>query len=356
MRHLFMLSSEATRTLQKLFILLISVATILLITDWLVGRLIPYITTEPPFILRFANVPGVEALWAFSEAEVKPIIFTGSSQTYTGISPHVFNERLKSITHQDINSVNVSVVGSVVTVERDVIRNLIIPNHPQIIFYGIEMRALKTESQDEDYYLVSDFRNKVLGNAVSQPTPIRRDILVWLLKHSNLIQYRDNFRDWLSGIRLINKGEELLTSVDDLGFAPFPNKIGQSEANIISQFIPFTVDEATRQKLIDIGINCQQSGVQCILLNTPLHELAYQYITPSEEALYQNALAEAKLPIWDFNTGACRKLFGNASFFNLNHLNIRGAEKFSQMIADVYANVFFNTPLSGDAGCAKLSS
>ncbi len=356
MRRSFIFSSETPRTVRKLLTLVVSVAVILLIIDWLIGRMIPYITSEPPFILRFVNVPGVEALWDFSEAGIQPIVFTGSSQTYTGISPHVFDERLKVISQQDVNSVNVSVLGSVVTVERDFIRNLIIPNHPKIILYGIEMRALKSESQDEDYYLVSDFRNKALGYAVSQRSAIGRDVLIWLLKHSNLMRYRDNFHEWFSGIRPINGGEDLLTKVDDLGFGPFSSKVGKSEANIKNQFVPFTVDQATRQKLIDIRTNCQESGVQCILLNTPLHRLAYSYITPDEEALYQSVLLEAKLPIWDFNTEACRVLLGDASFFNLNHLNANGAEKFSQMIADVYGEIFFKVPISGDATCAVVHS
>jgi hypothetical protein len=353
MRHLFMQDSESPRTFGKLFTLAVGVLIALVISDWLIGRVLPYITAEPPFILRFENVPGIEALWRFSEANLKPIVFTGSSQVYAGISPHVFNDHIKSITGQTVQSVNVSLFGSVVTIERDFIRNLILPNHPQIVLYGIEMRALKSEGFSEDYIVVSDFKNKPLGYALSRESFLERGLLLWLLQHSNLVQYRDNLRGWLTGARKINQGV-YSSSVDDLGYAPFPNTSSQNPDNIQTQFIPFHRDDLADQMMVDIETSCKQSGVQCILLNMPIHQIAYQYISPQEEAQYQQILKDADLPIWDFNTANCRALLGDENFYNVNHLNSNGAIVFSKMIAEVYASAFFNIPVSGNATCAAF--
>jgi hypothetical protein len=82
--------------------------------------------------------------------------------------------------------------------------------------------------------------------------------------------------------------------------------------------------------------------------------MAYQYIKPSDEAVYYDVLREAGLPIWDFNTKECRELLGDSSFLNLNHLNAAGAEHLSTMVAGVYAHVFYNVTLTGNATCAVL--
>src|SRR3954465_1892682 len=97
MRLSSIFSSDSPRTLRKLLNLMLIVIILLLLSDWLLGRLLPLITLEPPFILHLENVPGVEKLWQFSEAGIKPVVFTGSSQTYAGISPHLFNDQIKAI-------------------------------------------------------------------------------------------------------------------------------------------------------------------------------------------------------------------------------------------------------------------
>ncbi len=352
----FIRDSEPRRTVRKLVTLLLSVLFMLVASDWIFGRLVPYITREQPFILRYENVPGVQALWDFSEKGIKPIVFTGSSQLYTGMSPHLFIDHIKAITGQDIHAVNVSVFGSVATIQRDLIRNLIIPNHPQIIIYGIEMRALVPAAQDENSYFVSDFRNKSVGYAVSRSSALETNVLLWLLQHSTIAKYRDNIREWLTGTRLINQVETGSSPSDDLGYAPFPNTFSQNAGNITTQFLPFTATDTTQQMMIDIGNICRQNGVSCILLNMPLHQLSYQYISAAEEALYQTLLKKAGLPIWDFDTESCRNLLGDTAFYNLNHLNSNGAEIFSGLVADVYAKVFYDVDITSDARCALMTS
>ncbi|MCA0457455.1 MAG: hypothetical protein LCI00_26040 [Chloroflexi bacterium] len=356
MRHLFIQDSTSPRTLRQLIVLLVFVGAALVTSDWLLGRVLPLITIEPPLILRPFNVPGWQALWRMNEAGIQPIVFTGSSQTYTSISPYAFDDRITAITGEKVQSVNSSVIGAVVEMQRDLIRNIIIPNNPWIIFYGIELRAVREVLPDQLFLPVQDFRNQDLGYAVSQAKPVEREILLWLLKHSNWVKYRNNLREWISGSREIDRqGVILRDDVDDLGFAAFPNTFTPSEAIFIPQFVPFSVDPAARQNLNDIRTDCQQNGVQCILINMPLHELAYQYLTPADEVLYHRVLDEAGFPIWDFNNDACRHALGDTAFYNLNHLNTAGATLFSQFLADVYASVFYGVPITSDATCAVIT-
>ncbi len=354
--HSFIFQPESNWTLRQLVLTAVAVVVILVVSDWLLGRLIRYITAEPPFLLRLENMPGVEALWRFSEAGIKPIVFTGSSQTYSGISPHVFDTRIKAISGQDVKSVDVTFLGSVATIERDLIRNLIIPNHPQVVVYAIEMRALNPESQDERNEAVSDFRNESLGYALSQDSAAFRDFLIWLLKHSNWIRYRDNFHQWFTGQRGINQEHFFQITIDDVGYSPGMSRFMPDPNVIKTQFIPFGRSETVQKALGDIAANCQQTGTTCVLLNMPIHPMAYEYIKPEEETLYKDVLKEAGLPVWDFNTSSCHLVFKDELFLDLNHLNSKGADKFSAMIADVYANRFLNTPLLKDQICGEYEN
>ena len=352
MHPLFISSSDATRTLRKVAFTLLAVAVLLVVLDQSVGVLIRRISNEPPFILRQQNVSGVQALWRIEDQGVAPIIFTGSSQGHMAFSPHVFNDQVTVLTGQTVQSVNVSVWGSVLTIQRDLIRNLMLPAHPKAIFYGIEMRAALPEAQKGD--AVKDFRNKPLGYALTASTA-ERDLLLWLLRHSNLFLYRDNLRDWLTGTRAINDVGYDMSSVDDLGYFRDPTVSIRDPASITTNFIPFTMDAPTRQILVDIKTSCDQVQTVCILLNLPLHEQSYQYISAAEEALYQDLLHGVGLPIWDFNTPACRTALGDASYYNLNHLNAAGAEKLSTWIAAVYVRTQIGQPAADASTCAVIS-
>jgi len=287
-------------------------------------------------------------------ANIKPVVFTGSSEMHMGISPHVFNDQLKATTGQTVDSVNVSVWGSVANIQHDLIPNLIVPNHPQIVIYGVEMWALLPAAQNG--IEANDFWNKPLGYAVASPSSLERNILYWLMQNSNIVRYRDNVREWLTTKREINQIGYSETAVDDLGYFYQDGILDRNPKVITDEFVPFSVTDQTRQLMTDIGTTCKRDGVQCILLNLPLHEMAYQYIKPEDEAAYQRVLKAAGLPIWDFDTEQCRSFLGDASFYNPNHLNAAGAELFSKWVADVYAQVFFNQPAKGDATCAKLTS
>ncbi len=352
MHRLFMQDSESPRTIDKLLMLIVGIILTLIVVDFALGIILPRLTIEPPFILRLQNVQGVERLWAFEEAGIKPIVFTGSSQLHMGLSPHDFNAEVEATTGQSVNSVNLSLFGSVAAIQRNLIQNLIIPNHPQLIFYGIEMRALLPKSQAA--WMV-DFTNRSLGYALSSSSSIEREGMVWLLRHSNLFRYRDNLHEWLTGKRAVDQLGYAPDTVDDLGHFRDPTIYERDPISIKGPFVPFSTDDATNQIMMGIGSTCKQSGVQCILLNMPLHEMAYQYITDADEAMYNTVLKEAALPIWDFNTKDCRDALGDASFYNLNHLNAAGAVKFSQMVADVYASVFYDVPVEGDARCAVIN-
>lgn len=352
MRRLFMPDSESPRNALSLVRVVLAVIPLLLAVDVAAGIIIPRLTIEPPFFLRFQNVQGVEKLWELADAGIHPVVFTGSSQLHGGVSPRVFNARLAEVSGKTIDSVNVSIWGSVTSIQQILIPNLLIPNHPQAVIYGIEMQALLPVVQNN--YIIDDFINKPLGYALSRSSALERDSLVWLIRHSNLVGYRDNLREWLTAARPINSLGNALTAIDEYGHF-IADSVQNREPNVIlGSFAPFYTDDTIPPRLATIRTACQQAGVPCILLAMPLHELAYTYIPQEAVDLYYRVLGESGLTVWDFDTEACRAVLGDSSFYNLNHLNESGALLFSQMVADVYANVFYDVPITGDAVCARI--
>jgi hypothetical protein len=352
MNRLFTPVSKTPYTLRKLVITFVCSVFLVVLIDHGLSLLLQRITIEPPFILRLQNVQGVEALWKLTDAEVSPIIFTGSSQGQTGFSPHVFDDHVAATTGHSVTSVNVSIWGSVVLIQRDLIQNLFIPSQPRLILYGIEMRAVQDNAQGG--LAVSDFQNKALGYAVSSSSSLERDILFWLMKNSFLFSYRDNMREWLTHTREINQLEYSSDAIDDRGFFNDNRIMFRDPSSILNEFTPFQAGENVRQILMDIGMNCRQSGVQCILVNMPIHDLSYQYITKEDESAYLDTLRVAGLLIWDFNTKTCRDFLGDNSFYNLNHLNAAGAQAFSQMVGDRYIEQILGRTFASEAFCSTV--
>jgi len=345
---------ESPRTLGQLGLLVVLIVVALVASDWLLGRVLPLITIEPPFILRLQNVPGVEKMWAFAEEGIQPIVFTGSSQLYTGISPALFNDRIKTLSGSALSSLSITIGGGVVTIQHDIIQNFIIPRHPQLIIYAIEMQALTPILQNG--YPVEDFRNKPFGYAVSRTSTLERDVLLWLLEHSNWMRYRDNIREWMTGIRTINQFDYAPILTDDLGFFRLPQTEMIVNPNPIKNgYATYYDTPETRQLLAEIESACRQNNIPCLLLNMPLHASAYDIIPPETELEYQRVLHQTGLPVWDFNTPECRVLFGEDMFYNLNHMNELGAAVLSPMVAEVYTHVFYDMPIEGNATCAALS-
>ncbi len=317
------------------------------VLGFVLGRLVQDIPWVVPGQER--NGYSIENLWRFNDAGVNPIVFTGSSQMQTGFSPHVFDAQLQAMTGQAVNSVNISMEGSGTVMARDVIKNLIIPTRPPILIYGIEMRALNVAT---DTYLKL-FRESPLGYALALPDGIEKDLMIWLSRHSGLLRYRSNIQLWFSS----GSFKRSIPEVDDRGYFNLPAKFPRNDKVLREQFLPFSVGADQQSALEDIDQRCQVARLPCILMNMPLHEAAYRYIPPETESTYLQALraiaAQADVPIWNFDTPACRAALGDESFYDVTHLNTTGASKFTQMVALIYAQQMLRIS-QGASSCADV--
>lgn len=200
------------------------------------------------------------------------------------------------------------------------------------------------------------FHESALGYALNLPPGLEQTVQLWLMRHSTLVRYRYNVRDWLTGLR----AKDNLTQVpDDLGFTAIVQNYRKDTSNL-SEFIPFVPRQELSAEVTTIGLDCQQHSIRCIVVNMPLHPDIYDYITPQDEARYRALLSQATrqghLYLWDFNTPACRnQLVALNAFFDINHLNKQGAALFSQALAVVYVReVLHQSVVSNvDAGLAQ---
>lgn len=350
MRHLFMPASEPSFTLRKVITAVIMAAVFIIGCEPLASVMLPRITDEPPDITQgIYNSPGIDTLWQMQESGLSPIVFTGDSQMQFGLSPHLFDRRLSELTGHTVISVNVSLSGSFLAIQRVLIQELIIPAQANTIIWGVTMRSLRPGNTPSQEF--SRFINAPLGRVLMASPGVVKSIALWLLQHSTLVRYRSNIRTWLSG-----NSYTLDYKADDRGYRAASGIISRSSNAILSYFVPFNSDTETQNLLIAVGSACHENHVNCVLVNMPLHPDVYQFITSTDEALYLSVLhaivAQTRMSLWDFNTAACRSMLADESFNDLTHLNTTGAYKFSNLMAEVSAQQLFGA--SHTANCVAV--
>lgn len=347
-------TSDSKPTIKKTLIGLVIGLLLIVLVDPIAGLIIPGISQAPPGISDGRTAQGVMRLWQDTEAGISPVVFTGSSQMMAALSPRVFMDQVQALSGQHVEAVNVSVIGGKTDITRVVIRDLLIPNGVKTIIYGVSMRELHPPPASE--HLAQQFWDAPLGYALSQPSGLQRNLMLWLLEHSALIRYRTNLRDWLSGKFF---QDDPLSRSDAYGYWMIDGVRSRKSEDFIEQFTPFDTNETYLKPLEDMFNMCQESDLRCLILNMPLHPDGNKLLTPQDKQRYWDALhnvAHGKITIWDFDTPACQSELGDSSFLDLYHLNTTGAPKFTKSIAALYLQQVVGQKVESPAGlsCARV--
>lgn len=131
MRPLFTSNSDAPRSLKRVALAVLMAVAALVLCDGISSLVIHWITREPPELLPIVtDTVGIDALWRFKDAGLSPVVFTGSSQTTFGISPHTFEDTTATLIGQVVPSVNIGIPTSDTIMLGQLIRSLIIPQAP----------------------------------------------------------------------------------------------------------------------------------------------------------------------------------------------------------------------------------
>jgi hypothetical protein len=340
-------------TFRALALTLCITLILVICADTLFGFVVRNFPAASPNILSGQDAKGLVKFWQLSDAGTTPLVFTGSSLMKAAVVPTQFDENVKSLSGESIASVNIGILAGNVEISRDIVQGILLPKGVHTIVYGIEMRALHTNSDIDKAWQLA-FAQSPVGDALSQPAPWRRTILLWLLQHSAFVQYRNSILGWLQG----NFSQFDNTPIDDWGHAELHGLNKRDFDTIKEQTGAFQIDDSAREALHSLLTSCQQ--VRCILINMPLNPESYKFISIQDEMLYRDflyaAASEAKVPIWDLTTEACRVYLGDKEFNDVNHLNTDGAAKFTSVVAELYVQQVLgkSTPISTD--CVKVST
>lgn len=347
--------SEVVGKLRSLVLTLILSVVFFAVLDQVTAPVLKNIFKVPVNIIGGTlNTPGVESLWQMEDRGLHPVVFTGSSQMQMALSPHLFDNQILPLTGSPILSVNVSFSDANSIMIRDVMKSIILPAAPTIVIYGIEMRALNISTRAS----AAQLADTPVGYAVHLEPGPEQAVLLWLWRHSAFFRYRDNIKNWLSGT------DSFETSIvtDDRGYTtPLDSQDPQIGIDLIrQQFTNFRSDKEIWGAFDEVARLCHDMGIVCIIVNMPIQNAAYRYISKGDEFIYRAILGilieDGKLPLWDFNTPACRSFLGNEAFFNLNHMNETGAKKFTRAMAALYAEQVLAktiTPGNGEE-CAEV--
>ncbi|MEP7289646.1 MAG: hypothetical protein ABI947_28175 [Chloroflexota bacterium] len=353
-----MSGSNRPVTVWRLLLTLLCLAIVLVVCDPIVGLLARRFYPEPPYILLdLPSFYGLDRFWQMTDAGQKPIVFTGSSMVFHGVSPHVFDSSIATLTGKSVVSVDVGVTGQTSDIARDLVQNIFIPKGASAIFYTTEMRAYAAR------ITLASYQRSPLGYIMQFEPGLRKTLGLWLLQHSALARYHNNIHDLLTGARPIEYGVGYYNVLDDRGHASaWDVQDATLSMPIPNDFTPLKIEAPYQAALTEIATACQQSNTPCIVVNMPLHRTLYQVIPTTELAQFRTMILESlgkgKAAFWDFNTDSCIAWLGDKSFLDRDHLNEPGAKKFTYLLAVLYAHQFMGQPIPAESpvDCAYRSS
>jgi hypothetical protein len=343
-------------SVRRIVLTLVCAALALVVCDPLVGAWAKANLDEPALLTNdFPSTWGLDLFWRLTSSGQQPIVFTGSSTVYTGVSPHIFDDKVKELTGTSSFSLIVGASGEIASWARDLIKNIFIPRHASVIFYATEMRAYAERNSD------ASWQQSSLGYNMQFPPGLRKEIALWLLEHSALIQYRDNFHDLIMGKRTVRGQFGNYNFLDDRGYSASYGQHDPNEPmNVPNDWTPLMIEPAQQSALAEIAQLCKASNTPCIFVIMPVDDSLFKVIPEAERQQFQRFVKDqtiqnqGKTFIWDFNTEACITALGERPFIDRDHLNVAGAAKLSTMLAILYAHEFYGQaiPPNSNVECA----
>ena len=151
-------------TVRRLLLTLVYAVVALVVVDQVIGVVAFFVVPEPPILVNdFISTWGLDQFWHLTDSGVKPIVFTGSSTVYYGVSPHVFDNRVQQLTGTQPVSMIAGATGEIASWARDLIKNIFIPRGTTAIIYATEMRAYAERGSD------ASWQQSALGYAMQYP-------------------------------------------------------------------------------------------------------------------------------------------------------------------------------------------
>ena len=292
--------------------------------------------------------------WEYRNTEELDTIFIGDSLTQRGIDPAVVDA------NYDSHSLNMATNTQEPVESYLALREAFKDHKVKRVIYGFEIAVLtkKPRAAHLSGFLTEKWRGDNLADMVEDTSyAIRGEqwltstdsiniIFPWVKQHCKLPNVPRNVKTRLSGL---DPGEA--SEVNDKGWHYYGRGFGGyaktfnynriEKKDYVSNHHPKTIREDQLEHLFAICQLCKDNDVELILVVPPMPELNIVSLKDIYTDLFDQvdeALAEYGVKCYDFNL-AKDELYEShpEDFMDWQHLNLRGAKRFSKSLAEFLA-------------------
>jgi hypothetical protein len=264
-------------------------------------------------------------------------IFLGNSMIWLDVDPLIVNQVYQQRTGQEIHCFNFGVSALSASSAALVAHMLVEKYQPKLLIYGTSARDYAVPTDAEDTYVISNTPwLKYHNGALS--------IVGWLYDNSNFIQYLGHVYDLMffkfpeviadrSRSLPQNYGFDPKSDIRvDVVISPDFEEIGNKDS--LKWFYQYEIHDENLEGLRQI-IRQKEYDVEVIVIEMPFHESGYAFFTNGEkdyERFVQQVDQITELngtPLWRI---ADHPEIPRQGWWDYTHLNIQGAEIFSQWL------------------------
>lgn len=297
--------------------------------------------TVVEFLYRSCNQYSLYAIRELKESQGKiDTLFLGTSTTYRGLSPQVFDEEMGTY------SFNAATASQPISGTLQLIKDQVKRNPIKQVIIGISPNSLKeSDSSMEAKALVYDRifsptgkLSYLINGCTSEDWLYLNFYSVRVEKYLNVQTIKENVAYKLSDAYKENQSP--IPGYQGRGFL-MKEKVysGKSYEVIEKKEGTWKADAQREKELIEIMEYCREKEIQLTLVFIPVsgREIKlYKDISVIHDYLSKLA-AEHETVFWDFNYYAgVKEEFSNTMFQDKKHLNGAGGMYFSQLFAKIY--------------------
>ncbi|MFN8445493.1 MAG: hypothetical protein U0175_32180 [Caldilineaceae bacterium] len=282
----------------------------------------------------------LDYLKAFQASKGIDLLFMGNSTTQAGFNPTLFDEQ--RTLHDGKGSFNAAIEGLPPYGNFMFLEIYLRYTHPGAIILGLTPQDLNSNSP-----WAADVTDRVKHSPLAlaeSRTGIRGQVLNFFLSNSMLFRYRFLLHQILTTgslpqpphVYFDRRGyhdlEDVLADVPVTERGKYANRAG------VLNYSAEGLQAESLRKILSLARN---NHIAVAIVNMPIADEYYaNFDRPSDYESYLTAAkqiaAEFDLPFWDMENLPPDQVFNDADFGDFNHLNVRGATRLTQMVAEKY--------------------
>ena len=285
------------------------------------------------------------------EGEPIDCIFLGNSMVWLGVNPLVVNETFREQTGQEIHCFNFGVSALPASSAGQIAQMLVGRYHPKFLIYGTFARDYAIPTDAEDAYVVTDTPWLKYQNG-------EINLGGWLYSHSATFQYAGHVHDLL----FLNYLEDVFPQSNDppykahgldpkfdvrIDVLASPDFESTDNRDPVKWLEHYDIRQENLDGLHHI-VQQMDKNVQVIVIEMPFYETAFEFFSNGKQdyATYVQRVdeitASASAPFWRLDE---QPELTPDNWWDYFHLNLRGADTFSEWIGNQLAASYLQSDL-----------